>query len=281
MKGLWNDIRVALQLFGRHRAPRLAAALAYYTIFSVAPLAIILITIVGLVYGSGEARSQLVGQVEQTVGEGAAEQIDTMIEQTNQGGSGVIATIFGVGALLLGASAVFTQLQAALNEIWGVAPERRSLAQTAMLRLRGLLMAIALGIVLLLSFALQAAVNIIVTNFEGLLPGADWLWFVLNQLLTIAILTVTFAALFRAVPETDIGWPDVWPGALLTAVLFKIGEVAIGIYLGVSAVSSTYGAAGSLVVLVLFIYFAAQILLFGAAFTRAQWLRAQGATVGA
>jgi membrane protein len=270
LREFWHDIRRAAVRFGEVKAPRLAAALAYYTVFSLAPLLVIVIAVAGLVYGSDEARSQLVGLLEQHIGPRASDLIETMIQRTAETGSGVIATVIGVATLLLGATTIFAQLQGALNEIWGVAADRsRGLASLLMTRLRGLGLVLVLGFLLLISFLLQAALNVVMSNFAGVLPGGDWIWYLLNQLLTLALVASVFAGLFKVLPDVDLHWGDVWTGAILAAVLFKIGEVLIGLYLGMSGVRSTYGAAGSLVVLLLWIYFSSQILLFGATFTRA------------
>lgn len=270
VKRLWATIREAFKGFGRHKVPRLAAALAYYTLFSLAPLLVIIIAIVGLVFGSEEARAQLVSQLEATVGGEAADQVSTMIESTQRTGNGLFATLVGVGTLLIGATGVFVQLQTALNEIWEVEPgERKGVMRTLMLRLEGLGIMLALAVAATLGLVLQAAVTVVTNYFDGLLPGSEWLWFLANLALTLGIYTLVFAALFKYVPDVRMRWSEVWRGALLTAVLFKIGEFALSYYLSTAGVSSTYGAAGALVVLVLFIYYAAQILLFGAEFTRA------------
>jgi membrane protein len=270
LREFWHDLRSAASRFREARAPRLAAALAYYTVFSLAPLLVIVIAVVGLVYGSDEARSQLVGQLGQYVGPRATGLIETMIQRTAETGSSVIATVIGVATLLVGATTIFAQLQGALNEIWNVAGDRsRGLVNLLVARLRGLGLVFVLGLLLLISFLLQAGLNVVMSDFAGLLPGGDWLWYLLNQLLTLALVATVFAGLFKVLPDVDLDWGDVWTGAILAAVLFKIGEVLIGLYLGLSGVRSTYGAAGSLVVLLLWIYFSSQILLFGATFTRA------------
>lgn len=277
MKEFFSDLKRTAGEFGEDKAPRLAAALAYYTVFSIAPLLIIVIGMIGLVYGSEEARQQLVGQLQQQLGPETAGLIETMIERTAETGSGVLATVIGVMTLLIGATGVFAQLQEAMNEIWDVAADKsRGIMHLLVLRLRGLGIVLALGFLLLVSFLLQAAVNVVMSNFAGALPGGEWIWYVLNLLLTLALVAVVFAGLFKVLPDVDLEWGDVWKGALLTAVLFKIGELLIGLYLGTSGMRSTYGAAGSLVVLLLWIYFSAQILLFGAEFTQVYTRRRKG-----
>lgn len=276
MAEYWQVLKQTFKEFGEDRAPRLAAALAYYTIFSMAPLLVIVIAVVGFVFGSGEARSQLMSQLQSWVGQDAANLIGTMVDRTSQQGGGVLATVIGVATLLIGATTVFAQLQGALNKIWDVAADRsRGIGKLLLMRLEGLGMVLALGVVLLVSFALQAALNVVLSTFSGVLPGGDTIWFIANQLLMIAIFTVVFGAIFMILPDVDLHWRHVLPGAVLTAVLFKIGEFLIGFYLGFSGVKSTYGAAGSLVVLLLWVYFSSQILLFGAEFTQVDTRRRQ------
>lgn len=278
MRELLNTFKDAFRGYSQDGVPRMAAAISYYTIFSIAPLLIIIIAIVGFVYGDEQARQQLLGQVSQALGPQAAQQIGTMIEQTNQGGSGVVATVIGIVTVLVGATGVFTQLQKSLNDIWKSGPDKsKGALHTLWLRFRGLLMVLVLGLVLILAFALQSALNVIITNFQDLLPGGNWIWYIANLVLTIAIYTGIFMLLFKLIPDAETSWSEVWRGALLTAILLKIGEIALGIYLGTSGVSSAYGAAGSLVVLLLYVFYSAQIVLFGAEFTHAdaKRLRAQ------
>ncbi|HEX7004171.1 MAG TPA: YihY/virulence factor BrkB family protein [Trueperaceae bacterium] len=272
----WQVLKQTVKEFGEDQAPRLAAALAYYTIFSIAPLLVIVLAIVGFVYGSEEARSQLMSQLQARIGPDAANLIGTMVERTSQQGGGILATVIGIVTLLIGATTVFAQLQGALNKIWDVAADRsRGIRKLLLVRLEGLGMVLALGFVLLVSFALQAALNVILSSFSGLLPGGNVVWFIVNQLLMLAVFTVVFGAIFMVLPDVELHWRNVLRGAIITAVLFKIGEFLIGFYLGFSGVKSTYGAAGSLVVLLLWIYYSSQILLFGAEFTQVDTRRRQ------
>lgn len=269
VKRIWANIKEAVRGFGQHKVPRLAAALAYYTLFSLAPLLVIIIAVVGLIFGTEEARSQLVSQIQGVVGADTANLIRDMIERTQQTGSGLMATIIGVATLLIGATGVFVQLQRALNEIWEVPlGGKRGVMRTVLMRLEGLLMVLALGLAAMLAVALQGALGAASSIFGGLLPGADWLWFVANLLLNLGIFTLVFAALFKLVPDAQMGWGEVWRGAFFTGLLAVLGQLALGYYLASASVSSAYGAAGTLVILVLFVYYSAQILLFGAEFTR-------------
>lgn len=276
MVEFWQTLKQTVREYGEDRAPRLAAALAYYTIFSMAPLLVIVIAIVGLVYGSEEARNQLMSQLQSRVGQDAANLIGGMVQRTSQQGSGVFATIIGIVTLLIGATTVFAQLQGALNKIWDVAADRsRGFKKLLLVRLEGLGMVLALGFILLVSFGLQAALNVMLSDVTNQLPGGDVLWFILNQLLMVAVFTLVFGGIFLVLPDVDLHWRNVLRGAILTAVLFKIGEFLIGFYLGFSGVKSTYGAAGSLVVLLLWVYYSSQILLFGAEFTQVDTRRRQ------
>lgn len=276
MRETWETIKQTLREYGEDRAHRLAAAIAYYTIFSIAPLLIIVIAVLGLVFGSEEARSQLLGGLQNRVGEESARLIETMIENTSRHGSGWIATLIGFVMLLVGASTVMVQLRGALNEIWDVPPEKLGgILHQLFGRLQGLALVLGLGFLLLVSFAIQTALNVILSNFSGTLPGGEIVWYLINLVITLALYTVAFAGLFKVLPDVDLAWRHVWRGGLLTAVLFKIGEVLIGFYLSLSGVRSTYGAAGSLVVLLLWIFFSSQITLLGAEFTQVSTRRSK------
>ncbi len=269
MRGFIERVKEAFAGYGRHKVPRLAAALAYFTLFSLAPLLVILVAIVGLVLGNEEARGQLVSQVTTAVGPQAADLVEGMIDNAQQTGTGLVATVIGVVTLLIGATGVFVQLQTSLNEIWEVQPERKGWKRTLMLRLQGLLILLGLGLAALLAVVANAALNVVSSGFAGLLPGSEWLWQVASWVVTLGVFTLVFAALYNFVPDAELGWGDVWGGALFTAVLYKIGEAGLSLYLSTAGVGSAYGAAGSLVVLLLFVFYATQILLFGAEFTRA------------
>jgi len=280
VRGLVARVKEAFAGFGRHKVPRLAAALAFFTLISLAPLLVVLVAVVGLVLGNDQAREQVVSQLTAAVGPQATDLIEGLIDRTRLGRSGLVATVVSVVTLLAGATGVFVQLQGALNAIWEVEPERQGWRRTLLMRLEGLLILLGLGLAALVAVALNAAVNVIARGFAGLLPGAGWLWWVGNQVATFAIFALVFAALYRLVPDVRLTWRDVWGGALFTAALYKVGEVALAYYLGTAGVGSPYGAAGSLVVLLLFVFYAAQILLFGAEFTRADVAIRRGAGEG-
>lgn len=269
MPRAWTLLRDTFSAWNADKVPRLAAALAYYTVFSLAPLLIITIAIAGLVLGQAAVQGQLYGQLDTWIGKDGSGLIQTMIASTQGTNSGIIATVIGAITLVLGAIGVFGQLQEAFNAIWHV-PESKGAGWRGQLqeRFSSLLMVLALGAFLLLSLMTSAILAALNTWAEGLLPGAPWLWDALHQVVSLLILTGLFAAMFKKVPDVSIRWSDVRPGAVLTAVLFTIGRSLIDLYLSFSAVASAYGAAGALIVILVWIYYSTLIVLFGAVFTR-------------
>lgn len=252
-----------------HKSARLAAALAYYTIFSLAPLLLVVIAIAGLVFGADAAHGQITAQLQGTLGHKAAQQIDVMVKAAGSHRSGVIATVIGIVTLLLGASGLVMQLQDALNTVWDVQPER-SAGLVAMLRERLLSfsMILGLGFLLLVSLALSSALSAVNTYTSALVPGAAFALQALNFVFDLGVLALFFAMIFKYLPQAQIAWRDVWVGASLSAVLFIAGQYALTLYLGKMNAASPYGDAGSLIVVLLWVYYSAQLLLFGAEFTR-------------
>ena len=249
------------------KASRLAAALAYYTAFSIAPLLIIVIAIAALAFGEQAAQGEIVGQIQGLVGKDGAEAIQTMINNSRKPTTGIVATLISVGILLFGATNVFTQLQDALNTIWEVAPKPgvKGLVKT---RIVSFTMILGIGFLLLVSLVLSAALAVMGNYLSGLIPGLQFLWSILNFVISFGVITLLFALIYRFLPDVKITWGDVGIGAAMTALLFTIGKSLIGLYLGNSSVGSTYGAAGSFVVVLLWVNYSAQILLFGAEFTQ-------------
>lgn len=251
------------------KVPVLAAALAYYTIFSLAPLLIIVIAVLGIYFGQGQAETELVGQLQNLFGQNVAETLQTMIESRAQSGGNVLASVVGVIILLVGATGVFTQLQSALNQIWGVEPDPKSgIWNLIRVRLLSLGMILVIGFLLLVSLVLSAVLSAFGGMLSAALPGGDLLWQALNFVISLGVITLLFAMIFKYLPDAEIRWSDLWVGAGVTALLFVMGKSLIGLYLGSSGVSSSYGAAGSLVVLLLWVFYSAQIVLFGGEFTQ-------------
>jgi membrane protein len=251
------------------KAPRLAAALAYYTIFSIAPLMVVVLAILGLVFGRQAAQGHINGQITQLVGPTSAKAIQDMLANARQPSHGILATAIGTATLLLGAGGVFGALQDALNTIWGVRPKPNAgFWHMVKDRFLSFSMVFGLGFLLMVSLVVSAGISAIAAFFGNRIPGIPWLWELLNTVVSFGVFTLMFALIYKVLPDAKVQWRDVWVGSLLTALLFTIGKFAIGLYLGRGAIGSAYGAAGSLVVLLLWIYYSAQILFFGAEFTK-------------
>jgi len=251
------------------KASRLAAALAYYTAFSVAPLLLLAITIAGAVFGREAAQGQVFGQLEGLLGAQAAEAVQTAIANSQSAGGGTISAIIGILTLLWSASNVFAQLQEALNTIWEVAPDPKAgILATIKRRFFSMTMVLGIGFMLLVSLVLSTAVAAVGGIFERALPGGGFLMQLLNFALSFAVVTGLFAAIYKVLPDATIKWSDVWVGAAVTALLFTVGKLLIGLYLGHASIGSTFGAAGSLLVFLVWVYYSAQILFFGAEFTQ-------------
>ena len=257
--------------WNRDKAPRLGAALAYYTIFSLAPLMVVVIGVASLFFGEAAARGQVVQQIQGTVGETAAKAVEEMLQNAHRGGQGgsMLATLIGLATVLLGAGALFGQLQDALNTIWGVQPRGDAgywyLVRT---RFNSFAMVLGLGFLLLVSLALSAALAAFSGWLDAHLGHAAGLAAPLNLVLSLGVFTLLFMGIYKVLPDVEIGWGDVWVGATFTSLLFALGKFALGLYLGRAGATSAYGSAGALIVLLLWVYYAAQILFFGAEFTK-------------
>jgi membrane protein len=272
--GKWFDIlRDAGKAWVAHRASVQAAALAYYTLFAIAPLLLIAIAVAGLVFGGAAARGDLIEQLRRVLGPDGAGALETMIAHARQGGGGMIALVLGGAALLIGAGGAFLQLQRALDVVWGV--ERRGGGLSAMITQRLLSFALALGagLIFLASLVLSTALSAVQSQIGGGLPGSAVLWQVLDAAVSLLVLTAAFAMIFKFLPDVELGWGDVWVGAGITAVLFVVGQYLLGLYLSHTSTASAFGAAGAVVLLMVWIYYAAQILLYGAEITQLHALR--------
>jgi len=251
------------------KSPRLGAALAYYTIFAVAPLFLIALSIAGLCFGQEAARRELFGQVYGLVGRNGGEAIQMLVAAANQPRASMWASLGALVTLGLGASAVFVELKDALNMIWGVQGKTGSSSWYFIKdRLLSFAMVLGVGFLLLVSLVLNAALAALGTLTTGLLPEERLLLGCLNFLISLGVITLLFAMIFKWLPDVLISWGDVWVGAFVTALLFNLGKFLIGYYLGRSSMVSIYGAAGSFIILLLWVYYSAQILFFGAAYTR-------------
>jgi membrane protein len=269
-KGLASLFKQAAKGWSDDKAPRLGAALAYYTIFSIAPLLLIVIAVAGLWFHQRDyAQQQILDQVTGMVGENGAKAIEGMLASAQKPASGMMASIIGVVTLLLGATGVFIQLQDALNSIWKVKQEPGGGIITFVThRLLSFAMIISIGFLLLVSLVLSAALAGLGKYVGGFLPGWTVVGEVLNFVISFGVITVLFALTFKILPDVKIRFRDVWVGAMFTAALFVVGKALLGLYLGRKSVASAYGVFGSLVVLLLWVYYSAQILFFGCEITR-------------
>lgn len=269
-KGIFALLKETFNEWNEDKASLWAAALAYYTVFSLAPLLLIAIAIAGAVFGEEAARGEIIGQIQGLVGREGAEVIQTMIQNTQKPDSGgALATIFGIGALFFGASGVFGQLQDALNTIWEVKPKPgKAVKSFIQSRFLSFAMVLVLGFLLLVSLVLSAALAVVGNFFGSLIPGYVILGQILNFAISFGFITLLFAAIYKFLPDVHARWKDLWVGAAFTALLFNIGKFLIGLYLGNSGINSTYGAAGSLVIILIWVFYSAQIILFGAEFTQ-------------
>ncbi|HEX6306505.1 MAG TPA: YihY/virulence factor BrkB family protein [Anaerolineales bacterium] len=261
--------RETFEEWSEDKAPRLAAALSYYTVFSLAPLLIIAIAVAGFFLGRGDVQQQILSEVETMLGPEGRDLVQGLIQDSSRPGANLLAMVVGIVTLVFGASGVYGQLQEALNTIWEVesAPDA-GIWDTIRKRFLSFTMVLGSGFLLLVSLLLSAALSAASEYFSNLLPGTDSLWQILNVVASYAVITLLFALVFKVLPDVEIEWGDVWIGAAVTALLFTIGKFLIGWYLGTSAPGSTYGGAGSLVVILLWVYYSAQILFFGAEFTQ-------------
>lgn len=271
LKQVWRLLKQAFQEWNQDRASQLAAALAYYTLFSLAPLLILAIAIASLFFDNGAVRDQLMGQVEALMGGASANFVRTVLDNANRpgGSSGWVASAISVVLLVVGATGVLSQLQLSLNTIWNL--ETRpgiGLVDQLRKRLLSLGMVIVIGFLLLVSLIASS----IISGFSGylntLIPGLDALVQLLNFVLAFGLSTLLFALMFKYLPDAIIAWRDVWFGAAATAILFSVGKYLIGLYLGNSSFGSSYGAAGSVIILLVWVFYSAQILFYGAELTQ-------------
>ncbi|HEY5093781.1 MAG TPA: YihY/virulence factor BrkB family protein [Candidatus Eremiobacteraceae bacterium] len=249
-----------------HDVPRLSAALAYYAAFSLAPILVIAMAISGFVFGPAAARGEIFIELEGVLGVSGADAVQTMVISASRPAPGVIAAIVSTIVLAFGATAVFGELQASLNSIWQSGPRRRrGVARLFRERLLSLAMVAVIGFLLLVAFIVDAMLAGTEKYIAAVLPLAESVVSAGGIVITIAIVAALFAMIYRVVPDERLPWRAIWLGASVTAVLFVAGEAIIGIYLGHTAIASTYGAAGSLLVVLLWVYYSAQATLFGAA----------------
>lgn len=251
-------------------APSMGAAISYYTMFSLAPLLVIVIAIAGALFGREAVQGEIVAQLSGLIGQEGASAVQGLIKSASEPAKGLIAGLISIVVLIIGATTVFAELQSALDRIWHVPEADKPSGIWAILRARLLSFGLILGLAFLLmvSLVVSAGVAAFGAWANGLLPGWELLLFGLNILISVSVATLLFAMIFKLMPTAPIAWRDVWVGAVVTALLFEVGKTLIGLYLGKSGVTESFAAAGSLVVLLAWVYYAAQIFLLGAEFTK-------------
>ena len=270
-RGAFGLVKKTFRDFMDDECPRLAAALSYYTVFSLPPLLILILLLLGAVMDPADVRDALGRQVSGLMGPSGAEQVQTIIAEAKQPGSGPLAGLLGVAALVLGATGAFLQLQSALNRAWEVEPDpgQGGLKNFVLKRVLSLGMVLGIAFLLLVSLAVSALLSEAGHALTRMLPGVnEALLYGLNLVLSFAVITLLFATMFKVLPDARIAWRDVWVGAVVTALLFVIGKFALGFYLGRSNPGQAFGAAGSLALVLVWIYYSSMILLFGAEFTQ-------------
>ena len=252
------------------RATTEAAALACYTAFSIAPLLIIVVAVAGFFFGEDAVRGDLYRELEGLIGSTGAKVIEDMMVSASNRTEGTLATTIGVVVLLFGASGVFLQLQETMNIIWKAKPPKiNGILNWIRLRFLSFAMVVAIGFLLLVSLLITAAISAAGKYLQGGIPGWEGLWHLINLWVSFGVVTLLFAVIYKVLPDTRVEWGDVWLGAVATALLFSLGKFAIGLYLGKTSVASSYGAAGSLAIILIWVYYSAQITFLGAEFAQA------------
>ena len=251
------------------KASRIAAALAYYTVFSISPLLVIAIAIAGAFFGQETAQQQISEQLTGLVGEDGIKPILMALDNISQPKIRGLASLISIGVLILGASGIFAQLQDALNTVWKVTPHPgQGILPFLRKRLSSFLMVLAIGILLILSMILSTLVTAVSKYRVDLIPGSQILWENLDFVVSLGLMTFLFGLMFKYVPDVKIAWKDVFVGSVITALLFIFGKFLLGVYISRGSLGSAYGAAGSLIVFLAWVYYSAQIILFGAEFTQ-------------
>jgi membrane protein len=272
----WRDIQALLGEsftgWSEHNAPRLGAALGFYTLLSIAPLLLVLVSVASLALGQEAAKAEVIRQVDDLVGAVGAQAAQSLLSASRSTAHGIVATAFGVLALLFGASAVMVELRDALNTVWDVPAPKvsgfRMVAGMVKERLFSFALVLAVGFLLVASLAVSTWISALGAYSASILPANVIVWHTLNFIVSFGVVTGLFSAIYKFLPEARIEWRDVLLGGAVTSALFTIGKFALGIYLGRAAFASTYGAAASIVMLIIWVYYSAQIFFLGAEFTK-------------
>jgi membrane protein len=278
--GWWTLLKEAFNAWSDDYAPSMGAALSYYTLFSIAPLLLIIIGVAGMVFGPEAARGEIFGQLQGLMGPEGAAAVEKLLQSANKPAEGMLATVTGAILLLLGATTVFNELQNDLDRIWRApAPVKSGVWSLVHSRLLSFGMILVIAFLLMVSLLVSAALSALSKWWGPAFAGWEIFAHLLDLLLSFGLMTLIFAMIYKILPRVRIAWRDVWTGAAVTAVLFAVGKFLIGLYIGKSSVASAFGAAGSLVVVMVWVYYSAQIFLLGAEFTRV-YAHAQGSRQG-
>jgi len=264
----WDLPKQAVLSFVNDQALSRGAAISFYTVTSIAPILLIVVAIAGLAYGREAAQQAITAQLSGLMGQQTAQLLETAVANASDKSSGILATLIGVATLIATASGTFGEIQSALNAIWKAKPEGTTVSRLIRARAASLGLVATLGFLLVVSLAASAALTAFGHRVDDVLPFGKIVMMIFNFVLSFVLISVLFAAVYKVLPDRHLEWRDVIAGAALTSLLFVIGKSLIGWYIGSSAIASTYGAAGSLIVLLLWVYYSAQIFLLGAEFTK-------------
>jgi membrane protein len=279
MGRLWLVLRLTIEDFVADDAWSLGASIAYFTLFSVAPVLLVVIATAGMVFSREAAQGAIVDELGGLMGRETAEALQAMVRSASDRMNGQLATLIGIGTILLATTGVFGEVQSALNAVWKIAPRRSTMTRLVRARLASLGLVVAFGFVLIVSLSVSAALSGLSTYLHGIFPALEAALTVLDFILSIVLISAMFAAMYKILPDTPIAWRDVGIGAVVATLLFAGGKYLIALYIGSSNVASSFGAAGALIVVLLWIFYSAQIFLLGAEFTRA-WAHVWGSRSG-
>lgn len=271
---IWYLLTESFDSWGKHKAPRLGASLAFYTLLSLTPLLLMIVAIVGLVFGHTTAQREIVKQVQMLVGTQGAEATDALLKGSRSSAQGIIATVVGFVTLLFSASGVMIELRDALNTIWEIPVAKITGVKSKIFaytreRLLSFTMVLSIGFLLVVSLAISSWIAALGSFSSSILPGTEVLLHIGNSLVSLVLISVLFAAIYKLMPDVHLEWRDVILGGVVTSLLFNAGKLFLSIYLGKASLASSYGAFASIVVLVIWVYYSGQIFFFGAEFTRA------------
>ena len=271
MKKLWEVLKDSFAGFSDDKVTKLGASLAYYTIFSMGPLLVVIISLCGIFLGREAVQGQIYAQLDNFLGKDTALQLQYIIQKAAISGKSTMAAVIGIGTLLVGATSIFAEIQDSINGIWGIkAKPKKNWLKMIQNRFLSFSVIVSLGFLLLVSLAVTAVLDGFSDRLQSIFPDvAQVLFYILNQVVTFIVISTLFGVIFKVLPDAKIKWKDVFVGAMLTAILFMLGKLGISFYISKTEIGSTYGAAGSLAILLVWIYYSSLILYFGAEFTKA------------